>query len=219
MADRGTEKRARFALADLVAGRYQDVAAFLAKLGDVPVPELETPKQRQSKTTKDLRTRIADLERQLAIRPLHVASNETYSTARARQQEELRQQRAQEPVTPLPKPSRRVVNREIVAEFRANNPRCCVTTCGNHDADPHHIWPRGRGGPDDSFANLMPLCRWHHEEIERIDNEAFRTKYVNRLPETVLEKMKLAMRMEADAKLGQRDAVDLDDDLHALEDA
>jgi len=30
--------------------------------------------------------------------------------------------------------------------------------------DPHHVLPRGRGGPD-TVANLATLCRLHHEWV------------------------------------------------------
>jgi len=30
--------------------------------------------------------------------------------------------------------------------------------------DPHHLWPRGRGGPDE-LGNLITLCRRHHDFV------------------------------------------------------
>jgi len=30
--------------------------------------------------------------------------------------------------------------------------------------DPHHVLPRGRGGPD-ALANLVTLCRGHHDWV------------------------------------------------------
>lgn len=115
-------------------------------------------------------------------------------------------------VTPLPKPQKRVVDRDVVAEFRATHQRCAVLGCPNGDADPHHIWPRGRGGPDETF-NLMPLCPGplgHHEEIERIDAEAFAAKYASRLPPIYLLRIKHALVAEAEKKLADRPAIDLD---------
>lgn len=121
--------------------------------------------------------------------------------------------RDERPVRAVPKPHRRHVDKDRVTAFRALFVRCAVLGCRNtQPADPHHIWPKGRGGPDD-WANLLNLCPGaggHHDEIEDIDAEAFAAKYASRLPPIALLKIKLALMMEAEAKLLDREAIDLD---------
>ena len=60
MADAHTRRLARYALKDLVEGHYQFVAVFLAKLGDVPVPELPDT------TVSVLRRKLRTVELELA---------------------------------------------------------------------------------------------------------------------------------------------------------
>lgn len=216
MADRLTERRARHALADLEAGRLQDVAAFLAKLGDMPVPELpETPTSTLKRRVRRLETELKEA-RERAARLMEPAPP---GTLRAREQlaEDYAAVTYERPIRPQPKPSKRVVARDVVAEFRATHQRCAVLGCPNGDADPHHIWPKGRQGPDETF-NLMPLCSGpfgHHEEIERIDAEAFAARYASRLPHVYLLRIKHALAAEALKKLADRPAIDLDAELDA----
>lgn len=35
-------------------------------------------------------------------------------------------------------------------------------TCAGR-LDPHHVWPTGNGGPRCDVANLLTLCRAHHD--------------------------------------------------------
>lgn len=121
------------------------------------------------------------------------------------------------PVRAVPKPHRRHVDKDRVAAFRALYTKCAVLGCDrlHLPADPHHLWPKGRGGPDD-WANLLNVCPGaggHHDEIEDIEAEAFAAKYASRLPPIALLKIKLALMMEAEAKLAEREAIDLDADL------
>lgn len=124
--------------------------------------------------------------------------------------------RDERPVRAVPKPHRRHVDKDRVAAFRALYTKCAVLGCDrlHLEADPHHLWPKGRRGPDD-WANLLPLCPGeggHHDEIEDIEAEAFAAKYASRLPPIALLKIKLALMMEAEAKLAEREAIDLDAD-------
>ena len=51
---------------------------------------------------------------------------------------------------------------------------CAV--CGTTPVDVHHINSRGSGG-DDSLANLVALCRFHHVELHQIGRYTFADKY------------------------------------------
>ena len=113
---------------------------------------------------------------------------------------------------PLPKPHRRHRMVDRVAEFRALYTRCCIIGCDETDADPHHWWPRGLGSPDE-HALMSPLGRRHHEEAEHLGREAFCAKYASRMPPIDLLKARLAGMMQEQAKLGTREAVDLDADI------
>ena len=42
-------------------------------------------------------------------------------------------------------------------------------------SDPHHLRHRGAGGDD--VANVVPLCRHHHREIETIGHTTFERRY------------------------------------------
>ena len=193
------------ALRDAIDGKQQAVIDRLAKLlGHLMVPDVRKRNRDEAAT---LRLKVERLERELRHAKLFppVAADANATVGKT--------------VTPLPKPPRRVVDRELVAEFRATHTRCAVLGCPNGDADPHHIWPRGRGGPDETF-NLMPLCPGplgHHEEIERIDAEAFAARYASRLPHVYLLRIKHALAAEAEKKLGEREAIDLDADVEGLQ--
>ena len=72
-------------------------------------------------------------------------------------------------MTPVPKPQRRIVNREVGAAKIVREARCRV--CGSRDAlQRHHLVPRSLGG-DDLEMNLVPLCgfgaRDCHGQFER----------------------------------------------------
>ena len=124
--------------------------------------------------------------------------------------------RSSKPFRSFPKATHRYVNKDRVAEFRALYPRCCILGCDETDADPHHWWARGNGGPDE-HALMSPLGRRHHDEAEDLGREAFCAKYASRMAPIDLLKAKLAGMMQEQAKLGDRDAIDLDADLDDAE--
>lgn len=183
MADRRTEKAARYALADLVAGKYQDVAAFLAKLGDVPAPALKRPRAR----------RVAP--------PAPVVSAQLREDYNAVQYAALREQRGKEPVTPLAKPAKRHVDRDLLAEFRAQFPTCCIRGC-ELDAHPHHLIRRSEHGSD-AHENLIPLCDLHHTGRvgwHTLTPDVWVPRFSARLPNLIRLKIRLALETLAERK-------------------
>ena len=58
------------------------------------------------------------------------------------------------------KAPRRIVDKACIAKFHRLELRCLF--CNDQPTDPHHIYPKGRGG-DDVMANLLPLCRRCHD--------------------------------------------------------
>lgn len=68
--------------------------------------------------------------------------------------------------TPHPKPRARIKDPALLRRFRMRSTVCAI--CGGAypgQCDPHHVYPKGRGG-DDVEANLVALCRECHDEIE-----------------------------------------------------
>jgi hypothetical protein len=195
MSDRSTAKRAKFALHDLLAGDVQPVATFLAHLAGIePVPEVPYAIQREVPKALEVKR--------------GTVPERTPDEMRAREQAGKR------PVKGIPRPHRRHKEPDKVAEFRALFTQCCLLECPNGNADPHHIWERGAGGSggSDDWSNLMPLCRGHHDDWSHLGGrEGFVAKYGRRLSNTILLKIRLAAEMEAEAKLADRPAVDLDD--------
>jgi hypothetical protein len=66
----------------------------------------------------------------------------------------------------FPKPDR-LVSDQALRAYRARHPRCELRSCFREACpQPHHL--RGRKmGRDDSDANLLSLCKEHHEEWHR----------------------------------------------------
>jgi len=60
------------------------------------------------------------------------------------------------------KEPRRITDRGTIARFHRLELRCLY--CNDRPTDPHHIYPKGRGG-DDVMANLVPLCRRDHDAL------------------------------------------------------
>jgi hypothetical protein len=120
--------------------------------------------------------------------------------------------REERPVHAVPKPQRRVVARDTVADFRATHPGCAVLGCSEGDADPHHIIPRSHARSSDDERNLLNLHRGHHDEWHTIGREAFLSRYGKRLSHANLLKIKLAAEIEAEAALMGRPAIELDDE-------
>lgn len=56
--------------------------------------------------------------------------------------------------------------------------KICTACYSRSNIDIHHIKTRGSGGTDDSY-NLMPLCRFHHIEVDQIGLVKFSRKYPN----------------------------------------
>ena len=54
---------------------------------------------------------------------------------------------------------RRIEDRKLLDSY--HRMRCIV--CNRHGCDPAHIKSRGAGG-DDSYDNVLALCRRHHHE-------------------------------------------------------
>jgi hypothetical protein len=187
------------AIRDTVAGKPQAVVDRLCAIrGHFATPDVKKPRQDALAT---LRLQVQRLERELA------------------QASQLRAPVAVQgrPVRPQPKPHRRHKEPDRVAEFRALFPACSVLGCANGDADPHHIWERGEGGGagggSDDHANLLALCRLHHDEWHRpaMGREGFLAKYgARRLPPVAILKIKLAAEMIVESKLMGRPAIDLD---------
>ena len=63
---------------------------------------------------------------------------------------------------PDPRPSKRVKNPQAMKTKHAAG--CfCVLNCGAK-GETHHVLPRGQGGDDDA-ADLVCLCRDHHDRV------------------------------------------------------
>jgi 5-methylcytosine-specific restriction endonuclease McrA len=71
------------------------------------------------------------------------------------------------------KPAKRIRDRTLVANFAARASSCAVCGQGRSGAvlDPHHVYPKGRGG-DDVTANLVALCRTCHDDVELYRGDA-----------------------------------------------
>lgn len=67
---------------------------------------------------------------------------------------------------------KRKVDREFLDTFHAM--RCLA--CNRRGCDPCHLKTRGSGG-DDSFENVIPLCRRHHVEQGQIGFKRFCDKF------------------------------------------
>lgn len=53
---------------------------------------------------------------------------------------------------------------------------CCV--CGRPADDPHHINRAGKGmGTKQADCFVIPLCREHHDEIERVGSKSWEGRY------------------------------------------
>lgn len=68
--------------------------------------------------------------------------------------------------------SKRKVDRAFLDTF--HDMRCIA--CKKRGCDPAHIKTRGSGG-DDTYNNVMPLCRKHHTEQGQIGWKKMSVKY------------------------------------------
>ena len=57
------------------------------------------------------------------------------------------------------------LRRQVVAETFGERPPCAVPSCSRWADDVHEPLTRGRGGSIVDPANMVPLCRPHHDEI------------------------------------------------------
>jgi hypothetical protein len=96
---------------------------------------------------------------------------------------ELRAQRGQEPVTPLPKPPVRVKNPKVCAAYKKAVGRC--ETAGPDCEGPldySHILAKSQGGDDIPETNGLVQCRFHHELWETSRTGWWRAVGVRLLP-------------------------------------
>jgi hypothetical protein len=168
MPDRVTERGARRALEDLLHGKLQSVAWFLARVGGVPEPEVPQSRVRVvpvvMDSVRDRRALHADPELEERV------------------------------IRPQPKPKKRHVDRDLLAEFRAQNPVCCLRACGE-PADPHHLIRRSEHGSD-SHENLIALCIDHHvgpEGWHILDPVVWHARFASHLPKVARLKIELAL--------------------------
>lgn len=76
----------------------------------------------------------------------------------------------------LPFPKRKRIEDQNILE-RYRNQKCCVEFCVSQSkSDPHHIKSVGAFG-DDVDENIVPLCRWHHNDIHNIGVSPFLRKW------------------------------------------
>lgn len=182
---------------DVVAGRPQKALERLAALlGWRAVPDLKRQKRDELATA---RLTIERLQRELR----HA---QTFPPVVAEQIPNVGKT-----VTPLPKPTKRVVDRDSLAEFRAQFPTCAVRGCGL-EADPHHLVKRSAGGSD-AHENLLALCVHHHtgrEGWHTLTPDVWVPKYSARLGVVERCKIRLALEMVA-ARKTLRDVCDEED--------
>ena len=179
---------------DVVAGRLQRALERLAGLlGWRHIPDLEQQKRDELATA---RLKIERLQRELR----HA---QTFPPVVAEQSPNVGKT-----VTPLPKPPKRVVDRDLLAEFREQFPTCAVRNCGL-EADPHHLVKRSEGGSD-AHENLLALCLHHHtgrEGWHTLTPDVWVPKYSARLGVVERCKIRLALEMVA-ARKTLRDVCD-----------
>lgn len=71
----------------------------------------------------------------------------------------------------FPKP-KRLKDKKALAKVR----KVPCLACGSKKVDVHHIKSRKTGGPDIDW-NILPTCRWHHNEVHSIGLAKFADKY------------------------------------------
>lgn len=180
---------------DVVAGRLQRALERLANmLGWRHVPDLKRAKRDELATA---RLKIERLERMLREAQAH--AERVVSTAAVTIDTRVR---------PIPKPQKRVVDRDSLSGFREQFPTCAVRGCGL-DADPHHLVKRSEGGSD-AHENLLALCLHHHtgrEGWHTLTPDVWVPKYSARLG--VVERCKIRLALETvAARKTLRDACD-----------
>jgi hypothetical protein len=57
------------------------------------------------------------------------------------------------------------VRRKVAHETFGANPVCAVPKCGQWADDAHEPLTRARGGSITDPNNMVPLCRWHNDEL------------------------------------------------------
>lgn len=71
--------------------------------------------------------------------------------------------------TPLRRGDRQGIDPELRARVFARDGGCVARWFMDRACwgplDPHHVLPKGRGGPDEE-ANLLTVCRHHHDLID-----------------------------------------------------
>lgn len=203
MSDRATEKRARFALSDLVAGKYTDVATFLAKLAGVGVPELKKAQRSEARVVEALKAKIATLEGRIASME-HGAVNRSVAIAYL----------GREPHHgPLPKPRRRIRDQAAIAYYVQTHPDCEVIGCRKPPCpEPHHLISRKshRKG-DDVPSNLIRLCEPMHSLYHRNGPRLWLATFGQHLTADTYAKVGRAARAyEEDGPAVELDAVEHD---------
>ena len=187
-----------WAIDELAAGKYLRALKRLCFVRGIPVPDMKRPRLRA----------VGGGALPGGPHLGHSVSQAPDVAVPPHERPRVARERDAEPVTPLPKPAKRHVDRDLVAEFAARHPGCSLINCsGSGEIDTHHITKRSAGGSDDA-SNLIRLHRREHEEFHQIGREAFADRYSRRLRATDMMKIRLAGRMESEAKLGMRDAVE-----------
>jgi hypothetical protein len=187
-----------FAIHELASGKYASALRRLCYVRGVPVPELKRPRSRA----------VGGGALSGGPREGHSVSQAPGVAVPPHERPDVAVQRDREPVTPLPKPTKRHVDRDLLAEFRAKFPTCCLQDCVQ-PAHPHHLVSRSDGGSD-AHENLAPLCFLHHIGVEgwhTLTPAIWIAKYAGRLPELVRQKIRLSQLMQA-IHDGARDAVE-----------
>ena len=191
-------REVEWAIQEIAAGKPRQALKRLCYIRGWPVPDMKRPRLRAvgGGALPGGRTREHSVSQAPGVA---VPPHERPRVAR---------ERDAEPVTPLPKPAKRHVDRLMVEEFAVMHPGCSLINCGGSgEIDTHHITKRSAGGSD-AASNLLRLHRNEHEEFHRIGRDAFAERYTSRLRATDMMKIRLAGRMEAEAKLGTREAVE-----------
>ncbi len=202
---RPAEREIDFAIGELAAGRAHQALRRLCHIRGLPVPAMKERRRRSRvETLPDGSVKVSGKTPVVIPPPASVAS--PYE----RMAQDAASVPFERPIRPQPKPAKRHVDRDNLASFAERFPDCAILGCRSYgEIDTHHLRKRSAGGSD-ADENLLRLHRAEHEEYHRIGGEAFRAKYASRLKPTDLLKIRLAVEMEADAKLAGREVVDLD---------
>lgn len=220
---RPAEREIDFAIGEIVAGREHQALRRLCHIRGLPVPAMKERRRRSRiETLPDGSMKVSGKTPVVIPAPpvgvaLQPASSATVPGARMVSHPSIDGGRPflaapvpERQIRPQPKPAKRIVDRDNLTSFAERFPDCAILGCRSYgEIDTHHLRKRSAGGSD-ADENLLRLHRAEHEEYHRIGGEAFRAKYASRLKPTDLLKIRLAVEMEANAKLAGREVVDLD---------